>query len=286
MAASMPDFTGTRYELKRELGRGGMGAVYLARDVELQRDVALKVLHLDDGAPELAARMRREAQTLAQLEHPSIVPIYDFGELPDGRLFYAMKYVQGQRLDSWQEASLPDRLRLFTRICEAVAFAHSHGILHRDLKPENMMIGAFGEVLIMDWGLAKHVTEEEPRQVMGTPFYMAPEQMRGDAAVDHRADIFSLGRVLEFLCGDKAAVPRPLVSIWKKAQDSLLANRYPSALDMAADILRHLDGQPVSAYRENLWEAASRFSRRNQVLLLLIGSYVVMRVFVLILSRR
>lgn len=282
-AAALPDLTGTRYELRRELGRGGMGVVYLAEDTELHRQVAVKVLHLDDRAPELAARMRLEAQTLAQLEHPSIVPIYDFGQLPDHRLFYVMKYVQGQRLDALPDANLRDRLRLFIRICEAVAFAHSLGILHRDLKPENMMIGAFGEVLIMDWGLAKHTSEaESPGRVMGTPAYMSPEQERG-APVDHRADIFALGRVLQFLC---APGPKPLESIWKKAQSADPRDRYDSALDLGNDVLRHLDGQPVSAYRETAVEALARFYHNNRTLLLVIGSYIIMRLMVVFVGRR
>src|SRR5262249_10185272 len=123
----MPDLSGTRYSLVRELGRGGMGVVYLARDSELDREVALKVLHLDDASPELAARMRREAKTLAHLDHPNIVPVYDFGVLSGGRLYYTMKYVQGTRLDQYsaEPHSLPDRLRLLVKICDAVAFAHA-----------------------------------------------------------------------------------------------------------------------------------------------------------------
>src|SRR5881397_3038329 len=134
-----------------------MGVVWLAEDIQLDRRVALKVLYLPEQSGDLEARLLREARILARLEHPGIVPVHDAGTLADGRVFYAMKYVQGLRLDQHLPA-LPapaDRLRVFQRICDAVAFAHSRGVLHRDLKPQNVMVGAFGEVLVMDWGVAK-----------------------------------------------------------------------------------------------------------------------------------
>jgi serine/threonine protein kinase len=226
-----PDLSGTRYRLVERLGRGGMGTVYLAEDALLERRVALKVLDLPDSTGELAERLLREARILAKLEHPGIVPVHDVGTLADGRVFYTMKYVEGQRLDRYlaRLESIPDRLRLFQRICEPVAFAHSRAVLHRDLKPENVMVGPFGEVLVMDWGVAKilRTPSEESRApqeqasssnsnqvaaspgprsetshgaVLGTPGYMAPEQARGEIArLDQRADIFSLGAILVFL---------------------------------------------------------------------------------------
>ncbi len=155
--AGAPDLTGTRYHLVRRIGRGGMGVVYLAEDGTLARRVALKVLDRPDPDGHLAARLVREAHVLARLEHPGIVPVHDVGTLPDGRFFYTMKLVRGDRLDHHlrQGGSMRERLRLFVRICDAVAFAHAHGVLHRDLKPENIMVGPFGEVLVMDWGVAK-----------------------------------------------------------------------------------------------------------------------------------
>lgn len=286
-AASLPDLTATRYRLKRELGRGGMGVVYLAEDVELRRDVALKVLHLEEHAPEFTARMRREAQTLARLEHPHIVPVYDLGELPDHRLFYVMKFVEGQRLDAWLETqpSMPDRLRLLVRICEAAAYAHSHQIVHRDLKPENIMVGPFGEVLVMDWGLALHKDEEEAGgRVLGTPQYMAPEQARADRDIDERADIYALGGILSFLLGKDP--PKPLASVVSRSTCADPAGRYSSALDLSRDLLRFLDGQRVSAHRESPWESLVRFATVNRTLLLVVVSYILMRFLVLILSRR
>src|SRR5688572_20244642 len=132
-----------------------MGTVYRARDRELGRDVALKVIRLPEASPDVAARILREARTLAQLEHPGIVPVHDVGRLPDGRAFYAMKLVRGAPLDALPPTPLVERLRIVERISEAVAFAHAHGVIHRDLKPQNVMVGPFGEVLVMDWGVAK-----------------------------------------------------------------------------------------------------------------------------------
>jgi len=151
-----PDLSGTRYRALRFLGHGGMGSVWLAQDSILQRPVALKILAAENSAADLAARLMREAIVLARLEHPGIVPVHDAGTLADGRTFYCMKHVEGQTLDRYA-GSLPlrERLRLFQRIAEPLAFAHSRGVIHRDLKPANIMIGPFGEVLIMDWGLAK-----------------------------------------------------------------------------------------------------------------------------------
>jgi serine/threonine protein kinase len=213
-----------------------MGTIYAARDATLDRRVALKVLDVPVADGDLARRLNREARVLALLEHPGIVPVHDVGTLDDGRVFYTMKFVEGQRLDDYIEAvtSLPDRLRLFLRICDAVAFAHARGVLHRDLKPANVMVGAFGEVLVMDWGLAKILRQPSSKEyevdpeatilhapqasnsaagstqatqatgqgtVLGTPGYMSPEQASGDIArVDECSDIFSLGAVLRFLC--------------------------------------------------------------------------------------
>src|SRR5262245_55797617 len=276
-----PDFSGTRYSLVEFLARGGMGAVYLAEDRVLGRRVAIKVLEAGDPDGALAERLSNEARVLAQLEHPGIVPVHDAGSLPDGRAFYVMKFVQGSRLDQFLASvpSLSERLRLFLRICDAVSFAHSRGILHRDLKPANVMVGAFGEVLVMDWGLAKILSlrgnrnlDEEfaaPVQaeknteiamgvpnatsegiVMGTPGYMSPEQAHGQASdLDERSDIFSLGKLLEFFIEPAPGkpvlrIPRPLQSICKKATEPGRSNRYGKVAELANDISLFLDNAP------------------------------------------
>ncbi len=153
-----PEFESGRYAVTEELGRGGMGTVFLARDEELGREVAIKIPNALASA-DLERRLRSEARVLARLEHPGIVPIHDAGRLADGRLFYVMKRVRGRTLREHLQ-SVPDlgeRLRIFERICEPVAFAHAQGFIHRDLKPENVMVGSFGEVMVMDWGVAKAV---------------------------------------------------------------------------------------------------------------------------------
>jgi len=318
--SSVPGLSGTRYALRELIARGGMGVVYAAEDEKLHRRVALKVLDTAGTNAELTQRLIREARILAQLEHPGIVPVHDVGTLPDGRVFYTMKFVEGLRLDQYvkQLDSLPQRLRLFLRICEAVAFAHARGVLHRDLKPANVMVGSFGEVLVMDWGLAKILQEpaatgetvfvslrnkisgEEETQttvvtghgtVMGTPGYMSPEQERGETeTIDARSDIFSLGALLKFVAASaqdrSERLPRSLSAICAKASAKNPENRYATVAELAADVSRFLDGLPVSAYSENVFEKSRRFYQRHQVAILLITAYLVMRFLVLYFFHR
>lgn len=148
---------GPRYRVIEALGQGGMGTVYRVFDVELGREVALKVLREPAPDPSAAERLWAEARVIAGLDHPGIAAVHDVGKLSDGRVYYVMKLIRGESLDrhingTW---SLNDRLRVFERVCETVAFAHEHGVIHRDLKPQNIMVGKFGEVLVVDWGVAK-----------------------------------------------------------------------------------------------------------------------------------
>lgn len=291
--ADQPDLSGTPYEIVEPIGRGGMATVYLARDRDLDREVALKVVDVPEGPGEASERTLREARILARLEHPGIVPVHDVGTLPDGRVWYAMKRVRGQRLDEHaRAASLSERLRAFLRICEAVAFAHAHGVIHRDLKPENVMMGPFGEVLVMDWGVAKSAEGQDAHgTILGTPGYMAPEQERGEVErIDPRTDVWSLGAILGFLLKGESngedPVPRPLEAIRQRAMAPEPEGRYPTVEALAADLASYLDGLPVAAYREGPLERAARFVRRHRIPVLLILGYLLMRVVLLLVFRR
>jgi serine/threonine protein kinase len=296
--ADWPDLTTTKYEALSVLGQGGMATVYLARDKDLGREVALKVMRLPEPAPGLGDRLLQEARILARLEHPGLVPVHDVGTLPDGRVFYAMKRVLGRRLDAHlvDSRSVAEGLRLFERICETVAFAHAQGIIHRDLKPANVMIGPFGEVLVLDWGVAK-LGGEGPQAlptsagpsrpstshgtVVGTPGYMSPEQARGQP-VDARADVFALGRILESIVArtdpDRPArVPRPLASILEKALAPEPDERYAGARELREDVARFLSGFRVLAHEERWFEVVGRLVRKYRTPLALVAAYVLMR---------
>jgi serine/threonine protein kinase len=280
----LPDLRGTRYRIVGELGRGGMSVVYEAEDAELGRRVALKVLATELSSADAAERLREEARVIARLEHPGIVPVHDVGVLPDGRVFYTMKLVRGERLDAWisAERGTTEGLRLFVRICEAVAFAHANGVVHRDLKPENVMAGEFGAVLVMDWGVACRIDgNAATAHIAGTPGWMAPEQARGES-VDARADVYALGAILRYLAGPSP--PRRLTAICARATEPERLGRYRDAGELGADVVRYLDGEPVAAYRENVFEQAARWLGRYRALVALIVAYLVMRALVFFLA--
>lgn len=292
-----------RYDVIRELGRGGMGVVYLAQDRQLGREVALKVLTGMHTASD-DARLVREAQVLAGLEHPGIVPVHDMGELVDGRQFYVMRLVRGETLASRLASGMPvrDGLRVFSRICEAVAFAHAQGVIHRDLTPRNVMLGAFGDVLVLDWGVAKQRNAQpalassgrmttsgttQDGAVLGTPGYMAPEQVGDAANADERADVFALGRILgDIVAADPAGEAAPLRSVIGRATQPVPQNRYDSVSSLARDVTAYLDGLPVSAHRESLAERVVRLGRKHHVALSLISVYLLVRLLMLVFLRR
>jgi serine/threonine protein kinase len=221
--ADAPSIPG--YRISAEIARGGMGCVYAGHDLTLDREVAIKTLLA--GAD--AGRFVTEAKITARLPHPSIPPVHALGTLADGTPYLAMKLIRGRTLAELLKerpsplAELPRFVQVFEQIAQAVGFAHAQGIVHRDLKPLNVMVGAFGEVQVMDWGLAKDVVSGEGEQpeklhdddniahtaagtVLGTPGYMAPEQARGEV-VDARADVFALGATLAaILTGQPAFV--------------------------------------------------------------------------------
>jgi serine/threonine protein kinase len=302
----VPTLPGDRYELREPIGHGGMGTVYRACDRTLGREVALKVLRADVAGEEAAIRLEREARILARLEHPGIVPVHEVGTLADGRVYSVMKLVRGERLhDFARGVSRADVLRVFQRVCETVGFAHAQGVVHRDLKPSNIMVGGFGEVLVLDWGIARirgtpdpggdgtaaqsvaasEQPDTAPGVVLGTPGFMAPEQAQGDSGqIDARTDVYALGAILRAVAGAGSAnqpVPRPLAAIWNRALSPDPAGRYASAAELAADITRFLDAEPVAAYRENIAERAGRVFRKYQIAIILVLTYLAVRLLFL-----
>jgi eukaryotic-like serine/threonine-protein kinase len=295
---------GQRYRVEQLLGEGGMGLVQLCEDVQVGRRVAIKTLraeHLQDER--MRQRFVREARIQGQLEHPSIVPIYDIGIDPRGAAYFTMKRVRGltlrevmRRLEEKEAVTLErfSRRRLlgaFGSVCLAVDFAHRRGIVHRDLKPDNIMLGEYGEVNVLDWGIAKLITEDEPEVarpsrielppdlagatapggILGTPGYMAPEQLRGEPPTP-ASDVYALGTILFellslsklhggqtqqqviqstlFGAGESAVmraadadVPPELLAICQKATSLRPDERHRSARELQAAVERYLDGE-------------------------------------------
>ncbi len=311
-----------RYEPGTVIGRGGMGEVRLCRDTRLGRLVAMKVLYATGSAtPEPIERFLREARVQGQLEHPSIVPVYDLGLGPDGLPYFTMKRVQGVTLEDVilkLKAGHPDTRRQYSRhklltafgqVCLAVDFAHRHGVIHRDLKPANIMLGGFGEVYVLDWGLAKVLgTEDVPVAAaepvaaaapapdgnrsdrissntqagvtLGTPGFMAPEQVKGGTA-DARTDVYALGSILfEMLAlqplhegidtrkimeataagvdarpserAPELDIPPELDALCVRATALSPADRYPSARALHDDLERYLEGERDVELRRSL----------------------------------
>jgi len=200
--AALRKALGQQYEIQHLLGKGGMGAVYLATEAALEREVAIKVLPPDRGATKDSRdRFRREARTAAKLSHPNIVPLYTFGDV-DGTLYFVMGYVKGEslaaRLKREGRLAVEESRRILIELCDALDYAHKLGIVHRDIKPDNVLIEeGTGRAMLMDFGVAKALgagqTMTEVGSVLGTPQYMSPEQAQGKSDIDHRSDLYSLG---------------------------------------------------------------------------------------------
>ncbi len=254
-------------EILELLGTGGMGAVYKARQREIDRLVALKILPLEAGSdPGFAERFTREARALAKLSHPNIVALHEFGHV-DGLHYFIMEFVDGLNLRQLEQAgrlSAREALQIIPQICEALQFAHDEGIVHRDIKPENVLLDKKGRVKIADFGLARilgHEPEDfrltRAREVMGTPHYMAPEQVEKPQTVDHRADIYSLGVVFyEMLTGElplgKFAPPSQKVQIDVRLDEVVMralekepARRYQHASEVKTDMETIMTHQPA-----------------------------------------
>jgi predicted Ser/Thr protein kinase len=286
-------------EILEFLGRGGMGLVYKARQLTLDRLVALKILPVDRSEERnFAERFTQEARALARLNHPNIVAVYDFGQA-DGLYYLLMEYVDGLNLRQLERSggvTPPEALKIIPAICDALQYAHTHGIVHRDIKPENILIDQAGQVRIADFGLAKLLQRAGPdpaltgaEQVMGTPHYMAPEQLEHPLEVDHRADLYSLGVVFyEMLTGElplgKFAPPSQKVEVDVRLDHVVLRalererdRRYQQASDIKTDLASA--SAPPAATREQppadpetaAWLAAHRSVRGPAIGLLVTG---------------
>ena len=219
-----------RYDLKSVIGRGGMGEVRLARDIRIDRDVAVKLMRVSTTDKEILARFFREAHVQGRLDHPAVVPVHDLGIDHEGQPYFVMKRLTGITLaealqdPKWTQKEL---LARFADICLAIEFAHARGIVHRDLKPANIMLGDYGEAYVIDWGLARVTDDNKPLVIptlsgedghteagalLGTPGYMSPEQARGEE-VDASTDVFALGCVLFEIVAGQPALPRGLAAI-------------------------------------------------------------------------
>jgi WD40 repeat protein/tRNA A-37 threonylcarbamoyl transferase component Bud32 len=316
-----------RYALGDVHAAGGLGRVVRARDRRLHRTVAVK--ELLQRTPAAEARFIREALITAQLEHPGVVPVHDAARWPSGEPFYSMKLVSGRTLRDLilSRKKLDERLALVPNaiaVAEAIAYAHSREVIHRDIKPPNVLVGDFGETVVIDWGLAKdlsgRVAEPEVEalsdppagsgsgelataagNVMGTPAYMAPEQARGEE-VDARADVYSLGSLLyEILTGapphvgpslaevlasaQKGSVvsveqrepdaPPDLCAIVRKAMAPERADRYPTAMEMAADLRRFQTGQLVTARQYSTPALVLRWIARHRAIVAVVAAAAV-----------
>jgi serine/threonine protein kinase len=265
------DFVGEalrdRYSLERELGRGGMATVYLARDLRDQRLVAIKVMHRGLAAALGSERFLREIEIAASLSHPLIVPLYDSGNA-GGVLYYAMRYIEGEslyeRLQRERRLPLDDALQIAQDVADALGYAHNRGVLHRDVKPENILL-AGGHALVADFGLARAIGAADYRKltatgvIIGTVFYMSPEQIRAAPDLDQRADVYSLGCILyEMLTGEPPFAGTSL----ERIIDRIIRAPVPSARRLCATVPSAVDQAIGKALAKS---AAERFATMQEL---------------------
>ncbi|HEY0252000.1 MAG TPA: serine/threonine-protein kinase, partial [Kofleriaceae bacterium] len=305
-----------RYVVLGEHGRGGLGRVYRARDLELGRDVAIKELLARSELSEI--RFLREALITARLEHPGIVPVHEAGRWPDGTPFYAMKLVAGRPLRELIEQSATVELRIsllhhVIAVADAIAYAHDHHIIHRDLKPSNVIVGDFGETIVIDWGLAKDLSAgddvvlvgeilgsgrlndlTQEGTVVGTPSYMAPEQARGEQ-VDQRADVFAIGAMLWELCSlqrvpplrlearnrmlRRAGIDEDLAVIIDKCLAHDPSQRYRNAGELASDLKAFKAGTRITARAYSPVARLVHWTRRHRALAMTVAVGAVIALF-------
>ena len=257
------------FVLERELGRGGMATVWLAEQRALSREVAIKRAHLDAG--DEAGLLLQEAVITGQLEHPNIVPVHALVRGASGPAV-VMKRITGR---SWEQliqdgASLDRHLEILLQVCNACAFAHSRGVLHRDIKPSNVMIGDFGEVYLLDWGIARRVGEPDSDQIVGTPSYIAPEMAEGKA--DERSDVFLLGATQhEALTGTPRHLGKGILNVIAAAISIEPYDYGPDVPEELADILNRACAREPAARFQSVSElryAVSRFREHRSATLL------------------
>ena len=304
-----------RYQIIGEHGRGGLGRVSRAHDRDLGRDIAIKELLSRGNLHEV--RFLREALITARLEHPGIVPVHEAGRWPDGTPFYAMKLVSGRPLRDLiaERSTVATRIGLLHHViavADAMAYAHGRNVIHRDLKPANIIVGEFGETIVIDWGLAKDLTQpDEPSSggapsrgptpdgltatgsVLGTPAYMAPEQARGEH-VDQRADVFAIGAMLWELCSlervpptdlrarhrmlRRSGIDRDLAIIIDKALDSDPQRRYANAATLAADLKAFKSGARIAARSYSLPALLGHWTRQHRTLALSVATVIALAI--------
>lgn len=318
-----------KYDELKPLSEGGTAKLYTTLDLNLVREVAYKTLHEDLRDSEIESkRFLREARVTANIQHPGTVPLYELGRDRDGQLFFTMKKVDGRDLreilldlrhevpEVVEKFPLPRLLDILIQVCQTIAFAHDLGVIHRDLKPANIIVGRFGEVYVLDWGLAKvlgNTTLSAPESILpkeksdttmtpvgrhyGTPMYMPPEIAKGEADLDGRTDVFSLGIILFeimtlqfFVEGDdpyeikkkildqplplprevapNRNIPRDLQAICMKALKRNKYERYASASEFLTDLQHFRHDEEVSVYWYSGWEKLTRWRSRHAYLIL------------------